>query len=222
MQPINTNEQANTIITTKPLEIVKKNGYTRRNKLTGCNDLQEEFARLVAYCGTLTEAYTKVYYLGKGKDPKNTRPETIHTRAWLLSRKPHVEARIQYWEERKREERDAHIEQIQANTMKDALTASMSDQKIRSFIRESLFTIASTQTERTTDRLKSMELLGKLAGVAAFEKVAQNEKDQDETQAKQKLKELITHLRDSGKLDVIEDRKPKELTLTSQVIDIKG
>lgn len=49
-------------------------------------------------------------------------------------------------------------------------------------------------------RLRAYELLGKLAGISAFEKVAENNADKSEHEAKQKLKELIDHLRSAGKL----------------------
>jgi len=187
----------------------------RRNPDTGCNDLQEAFARLVAETNTLTEAYIRVYYLGQGKDPGNAKPETIYNRAYICSRKPNVLKRIEHWQGIVLAQRDKELQTKLDGRQSLVKAEELTNEKIRSFIRETAFSIAQSDDSRHSDRLKAMELLGKLAGVGAFEKVADNPTDQDESKAKQKLRELIDHLRQTGKLAVLpsmDSAKPLEPT----------
>lgn len=196
------------------VSILRKTSNRIRNE-HGVTDLQEQFARLVAETGTLTEAYIRVYYLSQGKEFKG-KPETIHGMAFRVSQKPKVQQRINHYMAQKTDRLNKELEAREDERIRQVRASEMSNEMIRSFIRNGIYELARKEDLLPQARLKAFELLGKLAGIAAFEKVAENEKDRTEAEAKQKLKELIEHLRQSGKLTT----QPSKLA-SSLVIDHK-
>jgi hypothetical protein len=181
----------------------------RRNPDTGVTELQEEFARLVAETNTLTEAYIRVYYTARGKDPGNAKPETIHNRAYITSRNPRVAKRIEHWTRLKLDQKDRELQARLDSRVEQVRAEELTNDRIRSFIREKAYAIATKEGTRDSDTLKALDLMGKLAGVGAFEKIADNALAMEETQANQRLKELITHLRQQGKLTVLPIKEAK-------------
>lgn len=178
--------------------ILRKTGYRQKNEY-GVTDLQEQFARLVAETGTLTEAYIRVYYLGQGKEVTG-KPETIHRAAYGVSCKKNVAERIKHYQQIKIDQANQILQARLDQEIAIAKANDLTNEQIRAFIREKLYTMARSDTIQANAQLKAIELLGKLAGISAFEKIAANEQDRTEAEAKAKLKELIEHLRAQGKL----------------------
>ena len=105
---------------------------------------EENFARHVAAGETQSEAYRQAYRT------ENMKPGTIWREAHVTAKRPWVRDRI-----------DGLREAVDAEAIHDAV-------RIRSFIVERLWNEAGDMTNRASERLKALELLGKLGHVGAF------------------------------------------------------
>jgi len=105
---------------------------------------EETFARHVAEGKTQSEAYRLAY------NAQNMKPQTIWHEAHLTAKRPAVKERI-----------NGLINAIEKEALHDSAMA-------RTFILERLWHEASDMQSRASERLKAVELLGKLAWVGAF------------------------------------------------------
>lgn len=110
----------------------------------GLTAKQEHFAQLVAQGSTLTDAYKAAFNVTNSKD------STIWANASAMMRKAHVQARV-----------DMMVEENRVNASHDTA-------RTLQFIRETLQREAMDIKNKASDRLKAIELLGKLSDVGAF------------------------------------------------------
>jgi hypothetical protein len=110
----------------------------------GLTAKEEIFSRSVAAGESQSEAYRQAYTAA------NMKPQTIWHEAHLTAKRPWVRKRI-----------DGLREALDADALNDAV-------QIRSFIAERLWQEAKDVSNRASERLKAIELLGKLYWVGAF------------------------------------------------------
>jgi hypothetical protein len=130
---------------------------------------QEQFAKLVADGCSLTDAYKTSFTC------QDMKQESIHRRAFDLSRMEKVKARIGQMREEK-EERSSH----------DA-------QWIRSYVLERL--VIESKGDSPSARMKALELLGKVDVVGLFREVQLNQTE-DVTKPEDLKKKLEEKLRE--------------------------
>jgi hypothetical protein len=128
---------------------------------------EEAFARYVAGGQTLSEAYRSAYTTA------NMKPETICGEAHLIGKRPWVRERI-----------DGLREALDADALNDAVS-------IRLFIVEQLWNEAVTMTSRASERLKALELLGKLNHVQAFVKRVEVQLDHNPEAIESRIQEIL-------------------------------
>ena len=110
----------------------------------GLTAKQEAFAGYVAEGNTLIASYKLAF------KPPTASDKTLHSKAWDLMRRDAIKARVNALVAQKNE-----VKQLDAA-------------KMLSFIRERLLIEAQDQSNKPSDRLKAIELIGKLSDVAAF------------------------------------------------------
>ena len=132
---------------------------------------QERFARVVAATGSLSAAYREAF------NAEGMKPQTVHSRAYELSGKGQIQARVK-----------ALLEENQA---KEQWTRD----RARSFVRERLVQ-ESTQAKDARDRLKAVELLGQLAEFDLFagKKSDSTIRHEVKKPAEQNLREVIERI----------------------------
>ena len=105
---------------------------------------QAAFAAATLEHATLTAAYREVY------DAEGMRPASVHSEASKLVSNPKIAARI---------------ERLTAQKEQDHRTEGA---RLREFVRERLI-LEATDADSASSRVRAVELLGKLAGVQAFD-----------------------------------------------------
>lgn len=110
----------------------------------GLTKREEDFCQLVAQGKSYTDAYKGAY------DASNMIPSTTWCRAWTVAHRPRVEERIRFL-----------TEEIATNEKTRGTRA-------KAFIEEALWAEATKEGSKPTDRLKALELLGKMDHVGAF------------------------------------------------------
>jgi phage terminase small subunit len=142
---------------------------------------QETFARAVAETGSLTAAYRQAF------DAKNMKPETVHNRAYVLSNRSEVRARVK-------------------ELMAEKQTKEQWDRdRAHSFVRERLV-LESTEAKDARDRLKAVELLGQLAEFDLFaSKKSHVTVRRDQKDPEQNLRAVIQRI--LAKADSIADQQ---------------
>lgn len=136
----------------------------------GLTRKQDGFARSVGLDGTtFAEAYRRNY------NTENMQPNTIHTRAFELSRQSAIADRITHY--------------VRQRTG----TASHNPEKIRAFILQTLQDVIQDKDARHGDRLKAVELLGKVDFVGIFKErsVVETNTVQTPEEIQQKIEELL-------------------------------
>jgi hypothetical protein len=137
----------------------------------GLTAKEEAFARYVAEGNTQSEAYRLSYSAEKMK------PQTIWHEAYLTAKRPIVRERI-----------EALHSVMEKEAMHDAVRA-------RAFIIERLWHEASDMDNRASERLKAVELLGKLEWIGAFkERSEMITTDQNPDAIKRRIEELLGHI----------------------------
>jgi len=132
-------------VTNKRTGLPNGGGGGPRNEY-GLTRKEEAYARLMATDSTTsTEAYRQVYDVGA-----STKIETVHQMAFKVGNREKVRKRIAMLRQ-----------QGQARSLHDPGST-------RTFIIERLWEEAKNMQNRTSDRLKAIELLGKLEHVGAF------------------------------------------------------
>ena len=171
------------------IDYSKPKASGRSNKTqTNCTPKQEAFAKHVAEGNTLADAYRFAY------KPTTTNNDTIRRSAVMMSRKPNIIAMVNYYRERE--------EKITPHD----------PESIRRMLIEKLMETINNPNERTSDRNKAIELLGKVGPVGLFT-------DQDKTKAEQQSTKLaLEQLK--ARLNLIQDSKPMiEPHMASKGID---
>jgi hypothetical protein len=137
----------------------------------GLTAKEEAFARHVAEGNTQSEAYRLSY------SAENMKPQTIWHEAYLTAKRPIVRERI-----------EALHCLMEQEAMHDAVRA-------RAFIIERLWSEASDMGNRASERLKAVELLGKLEWVGAFKERAEiAATDQYPEAIKRRIEEILGHI----------------------------
>ena len=139
----------------------------------GLTAKQEAFAQAVANGSTLSDAYRSAYDCGESS------MATVNNSAHGLAKRPHIAARINEITAQKREAR------------------SLDSAAMLSFIRERLLLEAQNTQSKPADRLKALELMGKLSDVGAFrERIVEEQVDTKsalelEREIKRKLEKIL-------------------------------
>lgn len=110
----------------------------------GLTHKQETFAEAVAKGSTHIAAFRQAY------DASNMKPEACHTRAGQLMRNIRITSRIAEIRQ-KIEEKQSH-----------------GPEEVRLMLREYFTSIVNNTREKTSDRTRAAELLGKVSGVSLF------------------------------------------------------
>lgn len=147
----------------KVVPLIKGQGLAGNNKLT---TKQERFAQEVASGKTLTESYRLAY------DASNMQTDTIQAQASRLMADHRIAARVNeiFGAKKARESHDAA--------------------RIRAHVIERLQIESIDPESSASARIRALELLGRLGGVAAFEKPS------DDTQAPADADSLAATLQD--------------------------
>jgi len=139
----------------------------------GLTARQEAFAHLVAEGHTLSEAYRRAYR------PPASAAATIQNKASATMRLDHVKARV-----------DAIVAQ-------NRVERSLDSAQMLEFVRNRLLLEAQNSASKPADRLKALELIGKLSDVAAFrERIVEEQADtksavEMEREIKRKLEKIL-------------------------------
>ena len=128
---------------------------------------EEAFTRHVAAGESQSEAYRQAY------STENLKPETIWREAHVTAKRPWVRERVDML-------RDA----VDAEALNDV-------SRIRSFIVERLWDEATDMTNRASERLKAIELLGKLGHVGAFVERAEVHSNLSPEAIKSRIEEIL-------------------------------
>ena len=130
---------------------------------------EEKFAQLVAAGANRSEAYEKAY------DTSKMQPQTKWRRAYDVGNRPAVKRRVAML-----------CEESQDSDIADTARA-------KAFIVERLWIEASDAKSRPGDRLKAIELLGKLEDVGAFREKSEviTKQDAPPEVLRQRIEELI-------------------------------
>lgn len=115
-----------------------------KDKVTGLTAQQERFAQEVVANISLSAAYRAAYNCKPG-----IKPETVHNRAFVLSKKGEVEARIKT---------------LQAATV---IKEQWTRERLIQFIRDGLLEIATTPGDKR-DKVAALKLLGEMQIADAF------------------------------------------------------
>ena len=137
----------------------------------GLTRREQAFCDAFALSGlTYADSYRAAY------DASNMQPATIRKAAYAVSQRPAVRVMIT---------------QAMADRQE---RASLVTGRAKAFIAETLSALASDPKQRTPDRLKALELLGKLTDVGAFTERSSviNEVPQTEAQIEERIKDLLS------------------------------
>lgn len=135
----------------------------------GLTPKQERFALLVAEGHSLAEAYRQSYSVGE-----TTKPSTIYRQGQILASKPAIAARI-----------TEEVNRLEGERRRG-------NREIREYLRDTLQGIISDVETRTSDRLRAVELLGKVGGVGLF--VEQKAETENKAGTKEELAKLEQRL----------------------------
>lgn len=139
----------------------------------GLTARQESFAHAVAAGSTLTAAYRACF------ECPNAADKTVWTKASELASRDVVQRRVDELVEQRRVE------------------SSLDSARMLQFIRERLLTEAQDTKSKPADRLKALELMGKLSDVGAFrERIVEEQADTKsalelEREIKKKLEKIL-------------------------------
>lgn len=161
--------QSETVVPIRPGVAMRGQGKNQY----GLTAKQEAFAGFVANGNSLTASYRMAF------DCPNASDSTIWTKASAMMRKEQVQTRV-----------DQLVAQNNDVKQLDAI-------RMLSFVRERLLIEAQNTASKPSDRLKALELIGKLSDVAAFrERVVEETVDTKsaielEREIKRKLEKIL-------------------------------
>lgn len=162
------------IIPIKPNNRAGKREPRPKDK-NGLTPKQEAFAQAVASGKSYTQAFKDAY------NTEGMKPESIRVNASMTADKPHINARI----------KQLQAERMDRSMLKDALA-------VRQFIFDNLMEIAGNQDSSNTEKMKAMELMGKINVVGAFTERSSVEHNNigASEEIEKSLKEKLAELKD--------------------------
>lgn len=177
-------EILDSIVNDEPEKLIyRKNnspGGGKRFNEHGLTDKQEKFARLVANGYPMMRAYRESY------DVKSMSPDSIHTAAFKLKQNNCVAKRI-----------NGIIEDNDKKAKRDL-------SKVRDYVKNKLFDIVEAKDSRYSEKLKALELMGKIDQVGMWQNRTEitTVDNRSSQELAKELKDRLRRMLDENTIDI--------------------